>query len=149
MIADLIVPIFGLRTPASIEFSAAVRKLIYETAAKNNLPGIISTLIYYPGQQAHRFFDDCAKIMAEHGGELFIVGLTANLETLKRRVAGKSRQGTRKITSPEKLEQIISDENLMAAVPKNIAKTLVIDNTALQPEEVVEKIRAYCGIFNS
>jgi len=148
MIADLIVPIFGLRTAAAIELSAQIRNLIYETAAQNDVAGIVSTLIYYPGEQAHRFFGDCAKITAKHGGELFVIGLTASLEALKRRASDKSRQGTRKITSPEKLERVIADEGLMATVPESVVKNLVIDNTTREPEEVVEMIKAHCGIPN-
>jgi len=147
MIADLIVPIFGLRTEASIEFSAAVRMMIYEIAVRHNTPGIISTVLYYPGEQAHKFLSDCEKMMASHGGELFVIGLTASLEALKQRAVSESRQGTRKITSPEKLEQVITEENLLATVPESVVKSLLIDNTHLQPEEVVEKIKSYCGIL--
>jgi len=146
MTADLAVPIFGLRTPASIEFAAAVRMVIYETAARHNLFGIISTVIYYPGVQAHKFFIDSAELMAKYEAEVFVIGLTASFEALKQRVTGKSRQGTRKIVSPEKLEQVIADENLMATVPEDVIKNLVIDTTNLKPEAVVEKIKVYCEI---
>jgi hypothetical protein len=84
--------------------------------------------------------------LAKYGGELFVVGLTASLDVLKQRVVDPSRQGTRKITSPEKLAKVIANENLMTVVPQEVVKNLVIDTTALQPEEVVEKIKVYCNI---
>ena len=146
MIADLIVPVFGLRTPASIELSAEIRNLICETAARNNIAGVVSTFVYYPGEQAHRVFADYKKIMAKYGGELFVIGLTASSDVLKHRVSDSSRQGTRKITSPEKLAHVIADENLMAVVPQEVVKNLVIDTTTLQPEAVVLKIKDYCSI---
>lgn len=146
MIADLIVPIFGLRTPASIELSAQIRNFIYEIAAKSDIPGIVTTFVYYPGEQAHNALNDYANIMAKNGGEFFVVGLTASMDALKERAGDPARQGTRKITSPEKLERVIAEENLMAAVPENVVKNLVIDTTNLSPEAAVEKIKAYCGI---
>lgn len=59
--------------------------LVYETAARNRFPGIISTSLYYADEQANALMRGCAEIGRKYHGETFFVKLWAGQEALKER----------------------------------------------------------------
>lgn len=65
LMADLIVPVFGFRTPVSDRLNGIFRTLIYKTAAENNI-NLVSTLIYYPNPQSHKYTKDYINVVEKH-----------------------------------------------------------------------------------
>ncbi len=146
LIADLIVPIFGFRTQISDKLNETIRRLVYTSAAKSGLAGIISTFVYYAESNTDEGLRKYVEIIKRFNGEIFFIKLLCDIETLKQRVINPSRLGTKKIVSTEKLEQALQKHNLVSVVPRCICDSLEIDNTNLMPEEVVENIRSYCKV---
>lgn len=148
LVSDLVLSVFRRNTQSAISLSANIKNLILKTAAQERKKGIIMTFLYDSGKknQINGWCNDCAKIMHEYGGEIFLVRLSCEIETLKLRVADPSRLETKKITSPEKLLTVIKNEGSFGEVSKDIVESLHIDNTHISPEEATDAIRSHCGL---
>ncbi|MBI3942357.1 MAG: AAA family ATPase [Chloroflexi bacterium] len=118
------------------EFSALtwdVRILVFEYAAKANIPGLVFTWAYsHPDFLP--YLQRIREVMDKYQGEIYYVFVTCSVEELKRRVLQADRNQTGKINSVEALERQLQKKNHQV-IPDT--ETLVIDNTALSPAEVV------------
>lgn len=148
LVSDLVLSVFDRNTPTAINLNASIKNLIFEAAAKAKQKGIITTFLYDSNKkdQIDKWCKNCLKIMKKYQAEVYLIRLSCDIETLKLRVANPSRIGTKKITSSEKLLQVIKDEDSFGEISKNIAKSLHIENTNIDPDEVAQMIRSYCGL---
>ena len=148
LVSDLVLAIFDRNSSTAINLNAHIKKIILETAAKINQKGIIMTFLYDGNKkdQAEKWCDDCCKIMNKYKGEVFLVKLSCNIEILKLRVTNPSRLKTKKITSTEKLLQVIKNENSFGEISQNIAQSLHIDNGNISPDQAVRIIRSCFNI---
>jgi shikimate kinase len=116
-----------------------VRLLVFEHAARANVPGLIFTWAY-----SHPDFLPYLKriqsAMAHYPVDICYVFVSCAVEELKRRVLQQDRSLVGKINSVEALERQWGRKNYQA-IPGT--DTLVIDNTSLPPEEVVRQIIAH------
>lgn len=148
LVSDLVLSVFDRNTSTAIYLNAYIKNLIFEIAAKRKQKGIITTFSYDHNKksQIERWCKDCFKIMRKYKAEIFLVRLSCDIETLKLRVADPSRAGTRKITSAERLLQVIKDEGSFGEISKNIAKSLHIENANIAPDEVAQMIKFNYGL---
>ncbi len=145
LVSDLVLAVFDRNTPTAINLNASIKNLIFETAAKRKHPGIITTFLYDRNKksQIEKWYKDCLKILRRYKVEIFLVRMSCNIETLKKRVVDPSRIGTKKITSVEKLLRIVKDEGSFGEISKKIAKSLHIENTSVAPEDVAQMIKSH------
>jgi hypothetical protein len=148
LISDLVLSVFGRGTPEATELNHRIRCLLYEAAAQSAEKGIISTVIYRYDikEQVHGAITDYLRIMQKHGGEACVVRLSCDPQTLEERVASPSRLGTKKISSVEKLREVLAREDLTRELPQSIAPSLHIDTTHIEPSVAAEHIRSHFNL---
>lgn len=135
MLADVYGPIFGYGTEIGARLNVTFRGEIYEAAAKSGLPGLISTFFYY-GSKNNDFIRELIVRVISNKGEAFFVKLFCSEKTLQKRVLMKSRKKFHKITSVEKLKEVLAKYNGNATLPRTIAKTLAINTDLFPPKEI-------------
>lgn len=145
LVSDLVLSVFDRNTPTAMNLNAYIKNLIFETAAKRKLKGIVATFLYDATKKNHieKWCKDCLKIMRKYRAEVFFVRLSCDIKTLELRVVNPSRIGTKKITSTEKLLRVIKVENSFGEISQNIAKSLHIENTDIEPDEVARMIKSH------
>ncbi len=142
-IADAYGPIFGYGTDIGRRLNVTFRGEIYEAAAKSGLPGLISTFTYYGDQKNDDFMKELIERLKPYNGAIYFVRLICSEEELRRRVIDESRKKSFKITSIEKLQEILTTTNVQAVIPEVIAQTLTINNTNLSPQETAVIIKEF------
>jgi hypothetical protein len=113
-----------------------VRLLVFEHAARANVPGLIFTWAYsHPDFLP--YLDRVKSVMAKYPVEICYVFVSCSIEELKRRVIQADRGSVGKINSIDALERQLGKKNHQV-IPGT--DSLVIDNTNLLPEDVAQKI---------
>ncbi len=134
---DLALAFFDFGTKEFGRYLDHLRLEAFETAARENMPGVIFTFVYaYPLDNL--FVEDVKDSAEENGGEVCFVQLTCEREELERRVLGASRQRFRKIKTVEKLQDLFKRYELFKPVP--FENNLTIDTTHLAPRDAAQKI---------
>ncbi len=139
-ISDLALSVFDRGTPAAAELNHQIRLAAYGAAAKEKIPGMISTVNYRYDikDQIHSAIKDYRSLA---GVETYAVRLACSPAELERRVALPTRIGTNKIASVEKLRAVLSSEDLLRSLPDDVIPSLHIDTTNLSPYETAETIK--------
>jgi chloramphenicol 3-O-phosphotransferase len=113
-----------------------VRLLVFESAAKNKLPGVIFTWAYsHPGFQPQ--LDRLLESMKPYDVEVHYVYVSCSQEMLEQRVQSSARFEAGKISTVEKLREQQKIKN-HAEIPNT--DSLVIDNTNLPPDKAADMI---------
>ena len=113
-----------------------VRLLVFEHAARANLPGLIFTWAYsHPDFLP--YLNRLRAAVAPYQTEICYVFVSCSVKALRNRVTQPDRQAAGKINSVEALDRQLSRKNHQ--IIPNTA-TLAIDNTYLSPEAVVQQI---------
>jgi shikimate kinase len=113
-----------------------VRMLVFEYAARSNIPGLIFTWAYsHPDFLP--YLNRVRTMIKRYQGEICYVFVSCSVDELKRRVLQPDRSMLGKISSVDDLERQLHKKNHQV-IPDT--DTLVIDNTDLSPEQVVRKI---------
>jgi chloramphenicol 3-O-phosphotransferase len=113
-----------------------VRLLVFEHAARVNLPGLIFTWAYsHPDFLP--YLERIKSALAKYPVEIYYVFVSCSVDELKRRVLQPDRGTVGKINSIEALERQL-DRKHHQVIPGT--HSLVIDNTNLRPEEVAQQI---------
>lgn len=137
---DLIKPYFEFGTKSFFELSANLRLNIFESAAKENILGLIFTSCYsYP--EDNRTVRKIIQRIEKHGGQCFFVHLFADIDALEKRVIEGSRKNYGKVKSKEDLKKSLSKWEMFTPIP--FVESLQIDNTNLSVKEVAAKIISY------
>lgn len=141
--ADLVGPIFGFGTTNALRINAQIRGVVYRAIVKSKIPGAISTGSYYSSVQENRQIKRWIKLIERYNGKMCFVRLFCDQKTLMKRVCSHSRAISCKVRSRKKLKQILRHRNTSSLIPSEIATSLNIDNTRLDPKETAEMIRKY------
>jgi len=137
---DLIKPFLDFGTKGFFELSTKLRLDIFESLAKENIPGIIFTSCYsYP--EDNEMIKKITSIIEKNGGEIFFIHLYAEIEELKKRVKGSSRKNYGKVKTVEGLENSLTKWDMFTSIP--FVESLKIDNSNLTQKEVAIKIKDY------
>ena len=109
LLVNPLAEIFSFDTPTTRLLTREFRLRIFEEAIKNNI-NIIATF-GIAGNNAFGHIDDIISTAEKNNGELCLVQLTADKQTLLERVENASRKKHGKTLTKEKLENILK-ENL-------------------------------------
>lgn len=145
LLQNPITEIFPYENPANRLLVREFRLRILEEAVKCNID-LIATF-GNAGNFAFSHIDDVIRIIESGGGEVILVQLTADRETLLARVENEFRKKHGKRLTKEKLEHMMNENpDLFETYPK--LRHLKIDTSFLQPEQAVEKIQYYVNETN-
>ncbi|MEM7534784.1 MAG: hypothetical protein AAF639_21580 [Chloroflexota bacterium] len=118
------------------------RTLVFEYAAKQDIPGLIFTWAYsHPHFQP--YLDRVTDIMNRHDAEIHFVYVTCAIEELQKRVVQADRGEVGKINTVAALERQRQMKNHQV-IPDT--DSLEIDNTHLSPQAVASKIIEHFGL---
>lgn len=137
---DLIEPYFEFGTKNFFELSTKLRLNIFESAAKENIFGLIFTSCYSCPED-NRSVRKIIHRIKKYGGECFFVHLYADIDELEKRVTEDSRKSYGKLKSIEGLKKTLSKWDMFTPIP--FVESLQIDNTNLSAKEVAAKIKSY------
>lgn len=139
-VSDLVMTMHDRGTPAAADLNHQIRLAVYKAAAAQNVPGMISTVLYRYDikDQIHAAIRDYAALPDV---EAYAIRLSCAPEVLETRVATPARMGTNKIHSVEKLRLVLASEDLLRALPDDVIPSLHIDTTNLEPHEAAEIIK--------
>jgi len=116
-----------------------VRLLVFEHAARANVPGLIFTWAYsHPDFLP--YLDRIKSVLAVYDVEMCYVFVSCSVEELKRRVIQQDRSIVGKINSIEALEKQLDKKNHQV-IPGTLS--LIIDNTDLSPADAAQIIMAH------
>ena len=147
---DLVRAIFDSGNPKGVMYAAKLRLELLEIAVQEKVKGLIMTgvhahnFIYPNGENDEWFAKRLESVTEENGGEFYGINLIANRESLFHRVTEKSRVQWRKINTQNVLEEVLAKYDFMKTAP--LKNNLVLDNTNLSAEEVVEKIESFASL---
>ncbi len=133
---DLIASFFELWSDSFWNTLDEVRVFLFTMAADNDLD-IIFTFVYESGIK-DRLLKKYIDIYEKKGGIVHLVQLTASLDALKNRISEPDRQKYFKLYGTDALESYLLKINPFLQVSQR--DSLVIDNTNLSVDTVVEKI---------
>ncbi|MFA4930874.1 MAG: AAA family ATPase [Patescibacteria group bacterium] len=117
-----------------------LRRVVIAAAVRNKVEGVIMTFCYAHGIENDTLGDYFGQLRAL-GVEIECVHLVPDIQVLRQRVQGKSRQKYGKLKDPKKLESVLQKYDFYTKIP--FAQSLVIDNTDLAPEVVAGRIVEY------
>jgi hypothetical protein len=140
---DLVSSIFPKGSRAFHKLVEKIRIDFITEAAREKLDGLIFTFCYAHPQDK-RFVDHITRIVEESGGEVCFVHLCCDKGVLKDRIDSSSRKMFGKITSAEKLEQVLEECDFFTPIPGR--PKLIIDTSNLTPEEASREIVSRYGL---
>jgi len=145
MTIDFITKVFEFGSPAFIKLLRKVCLEIIKEAAKNNKNGLIFTFVYGRFPHDGLFIHRLVRAVERHRGEVCFVRLYCEGAVLEQRVVSPLRKAYAKITTVELLREVLKGCNLLSVLPGR--DSLNIDNSYLNPSEVVRKIIAHYGLL--
>lgn len=138
---DAILPVFDF---GSEPFFRLVEMIRVETVAEAAKAGVdlIYTFCYAKGlDEAH--VEKVANAARDNGADVSFCLLTCDSEELRKRIVTEDRRKFRKANTVEMLESFLANYDLNSPVPYD--ESLIIDNTALAPDEAARQIIAHFG----
>jgi RNase adaptor protein for sRNA GlmZ degradation len=137
---DLVKSIFDWGTEPYNKLNHKFRVELIEEAAKSNLNGLIFTFCYAFPQDTN-FIKLLKRKVEKHGAKFYLVQLSAEKESLFKRVKSANRENFDKLKSKKSLKKIFAEYDLFSTVPK--LKSLKIDNTTKSPRKVAGMIKSH------
>jgi hypothetical protein len=140
---DLAQALFDFGTPPFGRYLDHLRMEAFETAAKENVSGLIFTFVYsYPFDSL--FVEDVKEIVEANGGRVCFVQLVCDRAELERRVLNDTRQRTNKIKTVEKLQEVLGRFELFTPIPH--VESLTIDTAKTSPQDAARRIVERFGL---
>lgn len=143
LVFDLISSVFDPKDNEEVfsDLTPEIRHLIVERALDAGVEGLILTTLYeHPHDSSLQPIMDA---VIDYGGTVDLVQLVADEEALLSRVESDNRLGS-KLKDRGKLEWLLEKNDYLTPIPGR--PSLTIDNTHLDPETVVDKIRSHLDI---
>ncbi len=150
LINDLVWSIFDRGTYEANSLIERLRYELYEDAIRKGVSIIVThaysdTYISPTGLSDPEYMKTLEDKIEHAGGTAVFVHLQASPEALLERVQGESRKAFRKLTDLSIMKLRLEDKSLDVTTSAPVKDNLVIDNTDLSPESVVEIIKEYLG----
>ena len=114
-------PVFEFGSPPFVEAVWAMRRGVFEAAAKAGISLIYTNNSAWSGPDPRARFEEAAEaarqIMAGHGGRTVFARLTASQSALEERVANDSRRAHSKLVDVVRLRELLAESRRVAAAP--------------------------------
>jgi hypothetical protein len=142
---NAVTPVFAFGSPPFTEAVQAMRRAVFEAAARAGISLIYTNNSAWSGPNPRARFEEAGAaaqaIMARHGGRTVFVRLCAAASALEERVANDSRQAHQKLVDVVRLRKLLADFDASPLHPDD----LVIDTGRSSPEESARTIAAVLG----
>jgi hypothetical protein len=92
------------------------RLRVFEEACKQQIPGVIFTLMYVRGRD-ERFIGKMVEVVEKYGGEVLFVQIFCQDEELKKRVVTEERKKSCKMSSVRVLQMHLERYDLFSSIP--------------------------------
>lgn len=140
---DLVTALFPFGSAPFGRLVAHFRLELLAEAARERLPGVITTLVYAHGDDDH-FVDQTIAAVEAHGGRVCPVLLTCSDDELLRRVGGESRAQHGKLRDPVQARALLSRYRLSTPIPQR--ESLIIDTTDIAATASARLIARHFGL---
>jgi hypothetical protein len=140
---DCVESVFDFGTEPFGRLVGQIRLEVIEEAARQRVDGLIFTFVYAHPQDAP-FVEKICGAVERHGGEVCLVQLTCDKNSLEQRVPAEARAQRGKLATLDLLQQVMGRYELFSPVPDR--ESLSIDNTDLAPEEAARRIIEHYGL---
>ena len=135
---DLVGSVFEFGTDIYFKLNSKFRLELIETAAKENINGIIFTYVYsHPDDD--KFVKAIIKKVEKHNGEVSFIQLYCNETELIKRVKNISRKKFDKLKTIKDLKDTLKKWDCFTPIP--FCKSLIIDNTKISPQKTAKIIK--------
>ena len=135
-------PVFAFGSPPFTEAVQAMRRGVFEAAARAGISLIYTNNSAWSGPNPRARFEEAGEaaraIMAGHGGRTVFVRLCAAASALEERVANDSRRAHEKLVDVARLRELLADFDAAPLHPDDLA----IDTGHTSPEESARIIAA-------
>ncbi|HVZ58905.1 MAG TPA: AAA family ATPase [Patescibacteria group bacterium] len=132
--------VFSFDSPANPRLVREFRLRIVEAASENDLDLILT--FGTAGNDHFGHIADVIRVAQAKGGQVFLVQLTADSQTLLHRVESQSRRDHGKNLSRASLKELLDkNPDMLEKYPKR--EHVTIDTSQILPEEAAEKILQY------
>ena len=138
---DLAKGVFDFGTKPFWELVHKIRLDIFETAVKENIPGMIFTYVYQKDSDDDYFVRQVVEKVNSNGGEVIFIQIYCEKEELLKRVKEDSRREFQKLKTEEGLLEMLSQGNLFSSI--SFVQNHKIDNTNLTVAQATTKILKY------
>lgn len=137
---DLVESIFVRGTKIFSKLVAKYRFELIETAARENIKGLIFTYVYAKPND-DKEVGKIVKSVEKYGGKAYFVRLFCERKELLRRLKHPQRKKYRKLKNKKILDRIMKKYELFSDFEHK--NNLVINNTKLSPLKVAKEIKKY------
>ena len=140
LIIDLVKSIFDLGSKQAKHYSLKFRLELLEAAAKEKIPGVITTFVYaHPS--GDEFIEEAIKRVKKQKGTVLFVQLTCSKKELEKRIRNPSRKKFTKLKTIKGLKYSLKKYDILSQI--SYVKSLQINNTKLSPKKVAIKIKGH------
>ena len=136
---DLVETVFSRGTPSFGRVGKAIRQLVFEEAARENVSLIFTYVYAYP--QDNPEVQWMLEAVEKHGARTLLVQLTCDRKELSERVGADSRRAKGTIIDIELLNELLETYDLFTPYPAS--PSLQLDTTDTPPHETAAVIAAY------
>lgn len=137
----LVTQLFPMGTPRYRELNRSFRAKLLESAAQDDLPGVILTHGYSHHDNAP-FIQSLIDLMERYNGQIYFVYVTCPIEELEKRIALPSRkQHIYKVNDIQTLRDLLK-RRAFPQIP--FVHSLVIDSSKTSPEQAAQNIFEFC-----
>jgi tRNA uridine 5-carbamoylmethylation protein Kti12 len=137
---DLVSAIFPFGHKVHSNLMEKIRLTVIETAAKENIKGIILTYVYFVGED-DKFVKDVVRIVKRYDGKIYFVKLSCEHGELHKRIKHPERKKFTKVKSITLLKKLMKEHDMAGNIP--FGRNLPIDNTHMSPKVCARKIKNY------
>ena len=137
-----VTPVFDFGTPPFGRLVGLIRMAVFGEAAREGV-SLVFTFVYAHDEDAP-FVERVCRQVESHGGRALLVHLTCAPEELGRRLPQPDRASIGKLTSPDRLREMLGRYDLFSPVPGR--ESLEIDTTELAPAEAARLVVGHYGL---
>lgn len=139
---NLVKSVFRFGSPAFIDVCREVRCLIFSRAIREMITDVVFTMCYSHPRELP-FVERVENIVAQGGGRIVYVFITAPLNVLEGRMNCETRSRHRKINTVEELRENLRRNNYIQ-IPGR--PSLSIDSSQITPEQACDAILRYVDL---
>ena len=137
---DAVRPVFEFASPPFTEVLHRMRLDVFETAARHHVDVIFTNNSVWGVPDGRAMFvaftEEARRRVASAGGRVAFVQLTAPAEVLEERVTAASRRERGKLTTPERLRELLAKLEPAPLHPDD----LVIDTSTMAPAAAADEV---------
>jgi hypothetical protein len=139
---DAVLPVFEFGTPPFGRLIRVMREAVLAEAAREGIDLVFTSVYVHP--QDIGYMEQMCAAVENNGGEVALVQLLCDLETLAERVEAESRLSASKLSSADALRAQLDSLDMSTALPGR--ESLTIDNSRLSARDVAERIITHFGL---